>query len=759
MDYQQLKGQQVFFNTLVGGYCAYKFQPMHAEAALSYPLFRKRWMRYPIQGAVFGSMYYFASQAQTKIFTKFSKNHYNNSKGYVRPEAFLHNVDLISKFRFFENGEAQADAQSEIQNYLNVYNTGPMSKAELLNRIADGKPVDPEFASKFKIKRRGRDKDDIFWRYGKIHGLENLAFATEEELNACNGDPMQVQRLADRINDREKPLPPQTFDKVIEQLHETLEAYKRAVDDTGGKEYNPSDRKKLLSLPFLLNRTIELPEPKRGQKEWEAFTELYGKEWDTYAHLQFDQEEKITEFNYENYLPQQWLKTQDTSSPEFKNLIREMNFNSKTQYEAHKENQDHFKQLMPMLSQLDEEETRILFHMIKNKSRDVNSAAQRSVDLIDEACSDEQAKRLAKVSEEANFAIKNRYNHEKQTMKYADKSRMPIEKSKVRDMLRNQHIFKHKIQEEVGTYREWNENTQFESGVLTYVNEAAWGDLRELLNDIGVNRQTIRYSNVGDQIKAKDNRMSDSDANWRNLVNARFTMVDMTDYEYQFPSVNEVGTIPMSNISALLPLKGSMAWPQSNALIEINKIEGLPLVSTSRTHREMQETRLAEAEAEDEEEEEDEDEDDEDEDEEGEEGEEGEDGEGEEEEEEEDDEGEEEVDPMAVPDDVIARPAIDDRYFMHNETIRGKFNEVEIDGFMKLLDINPHTQWEDDTTHHYKVGLHSYEDESQETDPYFYLLAEVERKHLLRQQAYETRLGTEVKIMGDPKKRPNFSRN
>jgi hypothetical protein len=90
---------------------------------------------------------------------------------------------LISKFRFFENGEVAAEAQSEIQNYLNVYNTAPMTKAELLNRIADGKPVDPAFASKFKIKRRGRDMDDIFWRYGKIHGLENIAFATEEEID------------------------------------------------------------------------------------------------------------------------------------------------------------------------------------------------------------------------------------------------------------------------------------------------------------------------------------------------------------------------------------------------------------------------------------------------------------------------------------------------------------------------------------------------------------------------------------------------
>lgn len=255
--------------------------------------------------------------------------------------------------------------------------------------------------------------------------------------------------------------------------------------------------------------------------------------------------------------------------------------------EQHKENQANFKELMPLLSDLDEEETRILFHMIKSKGRNVNAQAQRSQDLLDQACSDEEAKRLAKISEEANFALKNRFKHENDTLRYADKSKMPIEKSKVRDILRNQHIFRHRIQEEVGTYREWNENTQFESGVLTYVNEAAWGDLRELLNDIGINRQTIRYSNIGDQIKSKDLRFNESDANWRNLMNARFTMVDMTDYEYQFPSANEVGTIPMGNIGALLPMKTSTKWPQTNSLIEINKIEALPLVSTSRSHREL----------------------------------------------------------------------------------------------------------------------------------------------------------------------------
>lgn len=99
---------------------------------------------------------------------------------------------------------------------------------------------------------------------------------------------------------------------------------------------------------------------------------------------------------------------------------------------------------------------------------------------------------------------------------------------------------------------------------------------------------------------------------------------------------------------------------------------------------------MAEEEEEEEEEDEEDDDDDEDEDEEGE----GEEGEGEEEEgEEEEDEEEEGEDPMAVPDDIIKGIDSSDRYFLHNDKLREKFNEVEIDSFMKLLNVNPHVQW------------------------------------------------------------------
>ena len=408
---------------------------------------------------------------------------------------------------------------------------------------------------------------------------------------------------------------------------------------------------------------------------------------------------------------------------------------------------------MPILTTLTEEETEIFLHLVRNKGRSLDSMQQDTNELIDQACNDDLKKKLAKKSEEENFSLKNRFQHEKKTMKYAKKDKMPLDQSKVKDLLRNQHVFRAKVNEEVDTYNAEIDNTQFQNGVLTYINEAAWGDLRDLLKDVGINRQTIRFSNVSDMIKTKDNTLMDSDNQWRNFANARFTMIDMTDYEYDFPSLNEGQDVQIQNAGMLEPLQPEM-WPQTNALIEINEMENFPKSSTSRTHKEAQEARSAEEEEEEEEEEED---DDEDEDEEGEGEEEGEEGEGEDEEEEEEEEEDEEE---GLPDENISYAQLsEDRSFAHNEKLRKKFNEVEVDGFMKLLNVKPVPQWEDDTSYHYKVGTHAYEDEGQHLDPYYHLLAEVERKHMERQQTADFRRGTEIKFVLDPKKKPVFGKS
>jgi len=51
-----------------------------------------------------------------------------------------------------------------------------------------------------------------------------------------------------------------------------------------------------------------MPEPKKGQWQYDLFTELYGKEFDEYDTMILDPEEKITEFNYENYIPKLFLE-------------------------------------------------------------------------------------------------------------------------------------------------------------------------------------------------------------------------------------------------------------------------------------------------------------------------------------------------------------------------------------------------------------------------------------------------------------------
>ena len=44
-------------------------------------------------------------------------------------------------------------------------------------------------------------------------------------------------------------------------------------------------------------------------------------------------------------------------------------------------------------------------------------------------------------------------------------------------------------------------------------------------------------------------------------------------------------------------------------------------------------------------------------------------------------------------------------------------------------------------------------------DPYFHLIAEVERKQMERQQALDFRRGSEIKFVMDPKKKPQYKGN
>lgn len=174
-------------------------------------------------------------------------------------------------------------------------------------------------------------------------------------------------------------------------------------------EMEKSDMKKMLSLPFLMAKRHELPEPRPGQKEWAIFSNLYGKTWDHYRDLVFDPEEKITEFTWEKHYPETLTKNVDTKSADFKKMVQATNFHTHTEYEQHLRNQEAFKELMPVLVTLDQREAESFLHLMRNKGRTMNNVETRTNSLIDSACSDQLKKELAKVSEEENFALKNRY--------------------------------------------------------------------------------------------------------------------------------------------------------------------------------------------------------------------------------------------------------------------------------------------------------------------------------------------------------------
>ncbi len=352
--------------------------------------------------------------------------------------------------------------------------------------------------------------------------------------------------------------------------------------------------------------------------------------------------------------------------------------------------------------------------------------------------------KLAKLSEEENYNSKNRYRLQRKKLDYADKRRMPIDESKLKDVLRNRPTFRTKIEEEIGNYTAEQMNPQLENGLLTYVNEAAYGEMRDLIRDVGIHPDNMEFYNVGDLAKKREQLfVHQSDHNFNYLMNALFTPLDMTDYENTFVGLNEVeGSLPVNNLQLLKPLIEE-PWPNNHALIAIEALESRPKFARSKIHRDLIDAKAAEEEAGDEEEEEEE--------EGGEEGEEGEEGEGEEEGGEEEEEAVPEEEPYP-PEDQIAHVPFEDRYFQRGENLRNKFNEVELDAFMKLLNVKPHKQWQDTTVHHYKLGAHTYEDDSQHLDPAFHLLGEVERQYAEKIAVEEFRRGSEVKFeLGEKK--------
>ncbi len=76
---------------------------------------------------------------------------------------------------------------------------------------------------------------------------------------------------------------------------------------------------------------------------------------------------------------------------------------------------------------------------------------------------------------------------------------------------------------------------------------------------------------------------------------------------------------------------------------------------------------------------------------------------------------------------------------------------------MKLLNVTPRYQWEDEAKHNIYTGARTFEDSAQKRDPFVLLMGEIERKHMTRMLVREWRRGSEVRFVLDDTKNPIFN--
>ena len=154
------------------------------------------------------------------------------------------------------------------------------------------------------------------------------------------------------------------------------------------------------------------------------------------------------------------------------------------------------------------------------------------------------------------------------------------------------------MNKEIGTYQRLQDNPQMENGVLTYLNEAAYGEMKDLVRDVGINTDSIHFYNLKGIRRFKEQHIHDSDSNFHYLMNAMFTPLDMTDHEDEFAGWNELPSeLPINRQSWLHPLQAE-PHPQVDKLAAIEQMEKRELIGTNEGIMAVLEARAADVEEE-----------------------------------------------------------------------------------------------------------------------------------------------------------------
>lgn len=118
-------------------------------------------------------------------------------------------------------------------------------------------------------------------------------------------------------------------------------------------------------------------------------------------------------------------------------------------------------------------------------------------------------------------------------MRYADKARMPVDRKRLQEALRNRGNIIDKVGEEVLNYEDFLRGNQLNkhNAHISGWNDAAKGALRDLFDDIGLKPKQLEYYGAAEAMqKAESQFETPEEQRYQNILNGVFMELDMTDY-------------------------------------------------------------------------------------------------------------------------------------------------------------------------------------------------------------------------------------
>ena len=701
LEWLELKYANIIFAGfcgMVSGMFTYrKLNPILQARSL---LFKKPWMVPVVPSFGFYCGYLGAKELRGRRFAGRD----------VTFESMSGSNDVISKFRELDQVEKNT-ARDKVLHYLQT--SVPTSKSEINKRVSElaATEENPYLKNK-RVKRIGKDRDDIYYLLGKIHGLENIAFLTDEELAEIDGNPIKLQEAINNVKVPETKAT--SFDALLSKAMKESVEYKKQVEKM---DLYPSDKAKMLSLPFFMARRQQGVTPIKGQWQYDFFEEIFGKKWNAHDHNEYDPEDKPKIDD----LPAGLRQRLDTEHPDFKKEFNKYSLLFKTEIERHQANQEWFKMFNIYLAHLNLEEGRALYHLLKNRK-----------DEIQELHGGEAEAELAKIAEKESYAARNYNMLRKTKLQYLDKQKHPISKAKVKDLFLFSDEFKNKFFEEVGVYDNQPNVIETDKKLTRYFYNFAVGPWAYLRDEIGMKRDQLELQFLrGKEIQEL---LSDGKSH---LVNQLKVPVNVEDYETKV------------NFSMADHHPDVTSWRlgrthESGTIMDYPKYEMEDMPAPNYYQSTLNEELFAPVEDDDDEE--------------------GEGGDDEVQEfkepyfeltEEEEEMYEEPEWPYTKPKWSLQKPQTSE-IFDYNEEIFEKYTKVEIESFMKLLDIQPFRNWDDKAGYHQQFGRHYINDPGQRTDAEYYMAGEIEREMFEKMVFTQHRSGAIVRFaIGD--KKPKFA--